>query len=253
MLMQDVPAAEHRRSARCCGCCCGDACSILLASTLLGLSAFLVFVWSLVVRHWLGAGVGVTSAAVAAVGVALERRCSPGKRRSVTNTYQLVCSVAFFCAMLLLLIRIVCAPSPAVLPHTFPESCYKQWMGVIPKDCCRVAPNATHAQLHGIVDSPATPLFASANAPVADIANAIDAWASSLPQVTVVTRAARGGVLHAVQATAIFGFLDDVFVHALTNASNVTIVLAQSEQRLGSGDGGVNRRRLLALQNYLRG
>jgi hypothetical protein len=96
--------------------------------------------------------------------------------------------------VILLLIRLACARPPPVEVGTFPPNCYATWYGATPLDCVRVAPGATSQQLAGIVTNASEPLFAK-RAPTSTISGAIDEWASSLFQTSVVAN--ERGVLHA--------------------------------------------------------
>jgi uncharacterized protein (DUF1499 family) len=67
-----------------------------------------------------------------------------------------------------------------------------------------------------------------------------------LPRTQVLERSA--DYLHATSSSALFGFVDDLELHADARAG---VLQARSVSRLGDSDLGVNGRRLAALQRAL--
>lgn len=169
--------------------------------------------------------------------------------------WQAACAFAFSAIVVLLLVRILCAPTPLVLANKFPVACYPtRLFGNVPADCVRVAPNATVVQLAGIVVNATSPLFA-VRAPLSAVADSVDSWVrDALFQSSLRTLAAPPAVLHATIATPRWGFVDDLYVLVDCDPTSGTAsVLAHSEQRLGSRDFGVNARRVRALREHLAG
>ncbi len=76
--------------------------------------------------------------------------------------------------------------------------------------------------------------------------DAVAAALASLPRTSIENEA--GKWVHAVSATAFFGFKDDV---ELLLSSDGRVVHVRSESRLGSGDMGVNRQRVEDLRTAL--
>jgi uncharacterized protein (DUF1499 family) len=71
---------------------------------------------------------------------------------------------------------------------------------------------------------------------------------AATPRTEIVEQ--RDGYLHATASSALFGFVDDLELHADPVAG---VVQARSVSRLGDSDLGVNGRRLAALEQQLRG
>lgn len=238
----------------CCGCCCPLP---VAAVALLGPGLILIG-WSAATPHFAGVAVGLAGVAAAAtVGVASRRDALTSRPAAalLAVTYFLVA----FLVGLLVFVRSVSAPGPPVAAGTFPSSCYKQWYGPVPRACVRVAPGASAAELAGLVPNASTPLFAR-RLPAATIAAAAGAYLGGSFQTTLVSSHGaarllhRATVLHATAVTPLFGFTDDVFVSVSCDAATgLSRLRAQSEQRLGSGDGGVNADRVARLQSHLRG
>ncbi|MEB3322024.1 MAG: DUF1499 domain-containing protein [Synechococcaceae cyanobacterium] len=96
---------------------------------------------------------------------------------------------------------------------------------------------------------PAPAHCATAAWPVADPEEAL---AALLPAVLALDGVevveSREGYLHATATSRIFGFVDDLELHADRAAG---VIEARSESRLGDSDLGVNARRLEALRRAL--
>ena len=69
------------------------------------------------------------------------------------------------------------------------------------------------------------------------------------PRTIVVTTDSELGYLHATASSSLFGFVDDIEVHADNSRG---LIEARSESRLGDSDLGVNARRLDAMAEALR-
>ena len=86
-------------------------------------------------------------------------------------------------------------------------------------------------------------------------------WAETVPQSATVAYGA--GLTHTVALTGLFGFIDDLFtqVKCVSNgtqgagngsaATSVAVLSAHFEQRLGSGDLGVNQKRMKDLRAFV--
>jgi uncharacterized protein (DUF1499 family) len=72
-----------------------------------------------------------------------------------------------------------------------------------------------------------------------------------LPRWRIEASDLQAGTLHAVRATRLFGFRDDIHVR-LEPVAGGTRVHARSASRVGKGDFGQNRRNLLELFAALR-
>jgi uncharacterized protein (DUF1499 family) len=81
--------------------------------------------------------------------------------------------------------------------------------------------------------------------PEADLAR-LAAAIEAMPRTQVLERS--GDYLHATASSALFGFVDDLELHA---DSSQGVLQARSVSRLGDSDLGVNGRRLAALQQAL--
>ena len=93
----------------------------------------------------------------------------------------------------------------------------------------------------------------AARVPAAALTAAARRWAESVPQS--LTDAHGAGLTHTVALTGLFGFIDDLFTQVKCvsdgNGTSVAVLSAHFEQRLGSGDFGVNQRRMLDLRAFV--
>lgn len=92
---------------------------------------------------------------------------------------------------------------------------------------------------------------ARADWPIADPEAALSALVPILETTEGVRIVERDGpYLHATATSRLFGFVDDLELHALPGAG---VLQARSSSRLGDSDLGVNGRRLAALRQELPG
>lgn len=231
----------------CCGCCC----PLPVAAVALFGPSLLLIGWSASMPHAAGVVAGVSGVA-ASVAVGVVSRDPEGRLAGcvASRLMSFAYGLAAFVVVVLCFVRAVSTPGPPVASGSFPTECYQLWYGSVPSACVRVAVSATAKQLAGLVPNASMPLFAR-RLPAATIAAEARRFVASTFQASVVSSAE--ATLHATAVTPLFGLVDDLFVHAACDASTgLASVSAQSEQRLGSGDGGVNAARVRALQAHLR-
>jgi len=116
-----------------------------------------------------------------------------------------------------------------------------------------VGPVPPELGVHGgaLAPCPSPAHCARADWPVADPQAALAALQpvlAGMPRTEVLEQTQT--YLHATASSALFGFVDDVELHADTAHG---LLQARSVSRLGDSDLGVNGRRLEALQQSLRG
>ena len=193
-------AAEHPeqsvstlwRTGACCCHCCPASCSLLGGVVALVLGAIVLFVWSIVVRHYVGIGVAAAAAMIVAPSICVYLKKLRHRR---PLPWQLLWCLTLALVIILLLVRLACARPPPVETGVFPPDCYATWYGATPRDCVRVAPGATSQQLAGVVANASEPLFAK-RLPASAVSAAVYEWASSLFQTSVIST--ERDVLHAL-------------------------------------------------------
>ena len=137
----------------------------------------------------------------------------------------------------------------------FPSRCYRNALGTVPPACVRVIddPLSTGERAHGL----SSPTFFTPK--TRSVTKLVEEWAGRQFQTKVVGRAGAGGregeTLHLVALTGFWGFVDDMAVEvacvAVEPGNSTVVVRVQSEQRFGTLDGGVNKRRVISLLNFL--
>jgi uncharacterized protein (DUF1499 family) len=107
-----------------------------------------------------------------------------------------------------------------------------------------VFPNRALAATPGITVAAPDLMAPSFPLPAARVADLWAAVVEGQPRTRIVGRGADGLALHATQATAVLGFVDDVHARVLPLGRDQSTIVVLSRSRIGLWDLGVNRARL---------
>jgi len=241
--------------------CCNQLSLRYYLSTSLFLS-ILLFFWSCAIGFVWGAflSLGAIGTHLMYFYHLLRRVQPPLGARNIQKQRCLHYTVLIFSYLVLfyLLIRLICARNTFVRDDAFPSRCYPNALGTVPPACVRVTddPLSTGERAHGL----SAPTFFTPK--THSVTRLVEKWAGKQFQTKVVGKAGAGGregeTLHLVAVTGFWGFVDDMAVEvacvegeALVEGNGTVVVRVQSEQRFGTLDGGVNKRRVTSLLKFL--
>eukprot|EP00030_Apusomonadida_sp_AF-17_P002780 a341698_20.p1 GENE.a341698_20~~a341698_20.p1 ORF type:complete len:268 (+),score=74.48 a341698_20:32-805(+) len=192
-----------------------------------------------------GVGVGVISLLWSSYAVAVvypqfyHRLCSsapiaPQLPFWLRLPIHLVSAFLYAWVLALFLVRIA-SPSPNVA--AFPQAC----RGDTP-NCTRVA--ASNVRGAGL----APPMF---NTSAAAVQHDVLGWIETQPRATVLRSEPSTGFVHARFLSLLLGFPDDFYASVFCDGA-AAVVWTQSQARLGSGDSGVNNKRVTEFLVWLK-
>ena len=234
-------------------CCSHVALKYYLTATLL--LSFIFFIWSCAIGFVWGAflGLGALGAHIYYTYVLLHLPqpsigARDARKQRILHYATLVLS---YLVLFYMLIRFCCARDTYVM-DAFPTRCYGNALGTVPPACVRVTEETPpNPKAHGLIAPRIYTPKASA------VVRLVEEWGHKQFQTKQVEKA--GGYVHFAAVTRFLGFVDDLAVEVVcvdeadvVNGVNGTLVVRiQGEQRFGTLDGGVNKRRVASLIKYV--